>query len=192
MATNFAARRGKTGRLEGRREFFLAGTRFGPEASGDQMLVHTVLGVILNSPFNDYEESDLLKLRRPPNPVVMMAAESLVYKARPLNGIWATAPYLHNGSVPTLYDLLLPTAERPRQFTVGRREFDPQAVGFVTDPFPGGFVFRTVDEQGRAVPGNSNAGHEYGTGRLKSNGGDGLPLLTPEERWELVEYMKSL
>ncbi|MFY0540739.1 hypothetical protein [Nannocystis pusilla] len=36
------------------------------------------------------------------------------YKARPLNGIWASSPYLHNGSVPTLHDLLLPAAQRPR------------------------------------------------------------------------------
>ncbi|MEE4277884.1 MAG: di-heme-cytochrome C peroxidase [Halieaceae bacterium] len=55
------------------------------------------------------------------------------YKARPLNGIWATAPYLHNGSVPTLYDLLLPPDERPRQFRVGCREFDPTRVGFRQD-----------------------------------------------------------
>src|SRR5690625_3270750 len=62
----------------------------------------------------------------------------LSYKARPLNGIWATAPYLHNGSVPTLYDLLLPAKRpddpedgeyRPDEFMVGSREFDPIKVG---------------------------------------------------------------
>jgi len=41
------------------------------------------------------------------------------YKARPLNGIWATAPFLHNGSVPNLYSLLLPAAERPKKFCLG-------------------------------------------------------------------------
>ena len=64
------------------------------------------------------------------NPVASLSA----YKARPLNGIWATAPYLHNGSVPTLYDLLLPKKRpgdpedgeyRPDEFEVGSREFDP-------------------------------------------------------------------
>ena len=57
----------------------------------------------------------------------------LAYKGRPLTGIWATAPYLHNGSVPTLYDLLLPPDSRPRSFKLGTREFDPDKVGFVTD-----------------------------------------------------------
>ena len=41
------------------------------------------------------------------------------YRARPLNGVWATAPYLHNGSVPSLYWMLKPAAERPTQFCVG-------------------------------------------------------------------------
>jgi mono/diheme cytochrome c family protein len=44
------------------------------------------------------------------------------YKPRPLAGIWATAPFLHNGSVPTIYDLLSPVAERPKTFRVGSRE----------------------------------------------------------------------
>jgi len=55
------------------------------------------------------------------------------YKARPLNGIWATAPYLHNGSVPTLEDLLLPPEDRPKKFSVGCHGFDPDKVGFVKD-----------------------------------------------------------
>ena len=55
------------------------------------------------------------------------------YKPRPLEGVWATAPFLHNGSVPTLYQMLLPPAKRDTKFFVGRREFDPAHVGFVTD-----------------------------------------------------------
>jgi len=53
----------------------------------------------------------------------------LAYRARPLNGTWATAPYLHNGSVPNLYDLLLPAAQRRKIFFVGNWEFDPVHVG---------------------------------------------------------------
>jgi len=108
------------------------------------------------------------------------------YKGRPLNGIWATAPYLHNGSVPTLYDLLLPVSPtpndpkemiyRPKTFYVGSREFDPKKVGFRTEASGGsGFFFDTT------LPSNSNAGHEYDT-----------RTLTEEQRWELVEYLKSL
>ncbi len=126
--------------------------------------------------------------------------ELLAYKARPLNGIWATAPYLHNGSVPSLYDLLLPanvrnvsTAEimaeatgptRTETFSVGSREFDPVHVGFVKTIVPGdsNFVFRVRDEAtGEPIPGNYNSGHEYGTSSLSE-----------EQRLELVEYLKTL
>jgi hypothetical protein len=104
------------------------------------------------------------------------------YKARSLNGIWATAPYLHNGSVPTLYDLLLPKKGpkdpvngeyRPDRFQVGSREFDPQAVGLKSSGY-NGFTFDTSRR------GNSNAGHMYGTG------------LDKEQRLDLLEYLKSL
>jgi hypothetical protein len=56
------------------------------------------------------------------------------YRARPLNGVWATAPYLHNGSVPSLYWMLKPASERPKQFCMGTRDFDPQQVGFRVEP----------------------------------------------------------
>ena len=100
-------------------------------------------------------------------------ADLMAYKARPLNGVWASAPYLHNGSVPTLYDLLLPPAERPRQFAVGRWEYDPRKVGYVS----AGQVPFVVDT---SVVGNSNRGHEYGV------------KLADADRWALVEYMKTL
>jgi len=99
--------------------------------------------------------------------------ESLkVYKAGPLNGIWATAPYLHNGSVPNLYQLLLPAAQRSANFKVGGRKFDSVHVGFDTED--GSFPFDTT------LPGNSNGGHPYGT------------QLTDPERLQLVEYLKTL
>jgi mono/diheme cytochrome c family protein len=104
------------------------------------------------------------------------------YKARSLNGIWATAPYLHNGSVPTLYDLLLPKKRegdekggeyRPDQFQVGSREFDPEKVGLNSSGH-NGFTFDTRRR------GNSNAGHSYGTG------------LDKEQRLDLLEFLKTL
>ena len=122
-------------------------------------------------------------------------ASLVAYKARALNGIWATAPYLHNGSVPTLYDLLLPPnpedaknpsagvecrsvppgAEyRPCKFMVGSREFDPEKVGLKSSGYDG-FLFNTK------LPGNSNAGHEYGT-----------KVLNKEDRLNLIEYLKTL
>ena len=99
----------------------------------------------------------------------------MAYKGRPLDGIWATGPYLHNGSVANLYEVLLPAEERMKQFYVGSRNFDPKHVGFENKKGPDTFLFDT------SKPGNSNAGHIYGNSRF-----------TEEEREQLVEYMKSL
>jgi mono/diheme cytochrome c family protein len=100
----------------------------------------------------------------------------MVYKGRPLQGIWATAPYLHNGSVANLWEMLLPPASRSKTFYLGTREFDPKNVGYETvKSDDNSFLFDT------SLPGNFNAGHDYG------NAG-----LTDADRWALVEYMKTL
>lgn len=96
------------------------------------------------------------------------------YAARPLAGVWASAPYLHNGSVPSLYQLLLPPAERDKVFYTGNPEFDPVNVGYVSKEFRGGFKFDT------SITGNSNSGHQFGTS------------LKHEDRMDLIEYLKSL
>jgi hypothetical protein len=113
-------------------------------------------------------------------------ASLLAYKARSLNGIWATAPYLHNGSVPNLYELLLPArrstdvdggrCDRYRQpeFMVGSRELDPIKVGFKAEGYDG-FLFKTD------IRGNRNTGHEYGACKMSD-----------ADRWALLEYLKSL
>jgi mono/diheme cytochrome c family protein len=116
------------------------------------------------------------------------------YKARSLNGIWATAPYLHNGSVPTLYDLLLPKKQpgdpdngeyRPDKFQLGSREFDPKKVGFRSAGYEG----FTLDTSRK---GNSNAGHDYGTRNIVLPNGKTQEALTNEQRLDLLEYLKSL
>ena len=106
----------------------------------------------------------------------------LAYKARPLNGIWATPPYLHNGSVPNLYALLSPVSERPEKFYLGNREYDPVNVGYRHDRLEGGFELDT------GIRGNHNTGHEF------NNGKDGVigRLLTPQERKALVEFLKTM
>jgi len=108
----------------------------------------------------------------------------LAYKVRPLNGIWATPPYLHNGSVPTLYALLSPVEERPKNFYLGNREYDPVNVGYRIEELPGGFAFDTTKR------GNSNSGHEFND----TKGKEGVigRLLSPDERRALVEYLKTL
>jgi len=118
------------------------------------------------------------------------------YKGRSLNGIWATAPYLHNGSVPTLWDLLGPPDTRPKSFKVGGREFDPVNVGFKNE----GENFNTIQR------GNLNTGHDYfcvDKPRAAAVDTDNAApatapppapkdCMTEEQVWQLIEYLKSL
>ncbi len=108
------------------------------------------------------------------------------YANAPLDGIWLRAPYLHNGSVPTLRDLLEPADKRPKEFYRGYDVYDPKRVGFVSNvPEENGhkfFLYRTQSADGKPIPGNGNFGHdgpEYGT------------LLSPEEKDAIVEYLKK-
>ncbi|SDO40738.1 hypothetical protein SAMN04489798_2876 [Pseudomonas arsenicoxydans] len=110
--------------------------------------------------------------------------EMRAYKARPLAGIWATAPFLHNGSVPSLYQLLSPQDERATTFYKGTFEYDPKHLGYRTEAFSNGFVFDT------RITGNHNSGHEFRAGK-RGNGVIGR-LLQPQERWALLEYLKVL
>jgi mono/diheme cytochrome c family protein len=101
-------------------------------------------------------------------------AQITTYKARPLDGIAMTAPFLHNGSVPSMYELLLPPAERTKEFYVGSAEFDPVDLGYSMQRRPGAVLLDTTKT------GNGNGGHVYGT------------TLTDDERYALIEYMKTL
>ncbi|WP_223433093.1 di-heme-cytochrome C peroxidase [Pseudomonas sp. GL-B-26] len=110
--------------------------------------------------------------------------ELRAYKARPLAGVWATAPFLHNGSVPSIYQLLSPQDERTTTFYKGTFEYDPRHLGYRTEAFTNGFLFDT------RITGNHNSGHEFRAGK-RGNGVIGR-LLQPEERWALLEYLKVL
>ena len=110
--------------------------------------------------------------------------ELRAYKARPLAGVWATAPFLHNGSVPSLYQLLSPQDERATTFYKGTFEYDPRHLGYRTEAFTNGFLFDT------RITGNHNSGHEFRAGK-RGNGVIGR-WLQPAERWALLEYLKVL
>ncbi|NMZ38014.1 di-heme-cytochrome C peroxidase [Pseudomonas proteolytica] len=110
--------------------------------------------------------------------------ELRAYKARPLAGVWATPPFLHNGSVPTLYQLLSPQYERSRTFYKGTFDFNPRHLGYRTEAFKNAFLFDT------SITGNHNSGHEFRAGK-RGNGVIGRGL-EPEERWALLEYLKVL
>jgi hypothetical protein len=107
-----------------------------------------------------------------------MPGEPNAYESRVLHGIWATAPYLHNGSVPNLYELLLSPDKRSPSFMVGSRKYDPDKVGYVTTESP--YKDGTLVVGSGAQPGNSNAGHDYS--------GD----LNDDQRKALLEYLKQL
>jgi hypothetical protein len=99
------------------------------------------------------------------------------YQSPPLDGLWMRAPYLHNGSVPTLRDLMLPDAERPKAFYRGFDVYDPVKVGFVT---AGPLAERDGWREDTAVRGNGNQGHEYGID------------LSADDKAALLEYLKTL
>jgi hypothetical protein len=108
------------------------------------------------------------------------------YQAPPLDGIWATAPYLHNGSVPTLWHLLK-SAERPARFTRPRStsfdEYDRERVGW---------RFEDLDAPGACEPADRKRvvdTSRFGLGHQGHTFGD---VLDDEERWDLIEYLKTL
>jgi hypothetical protein len=100
------------------------------------------------------------------------------YIAAPISGLWLTAPYLHNGAVANLRELLMRPEERRVTFYRGCDLYDPANMGFVSDRIeatcPSNFLFDTK------LPGNGRLGHAYGTG------------LTPEQKNQLIEYLKTL
>jgi len=107
-----------------------------------------------------------------------LVEEDLIgYVAAFLDGIWLKAPYLHNGSVPTLRDLLEPAANRPKVFWRGYDVYDQSKVGFVSDSPEAKRVGTRLDT---ASKGGSNQGHEFGT------------RLSATEKDALVEYLKTL
>jgi hypothetical protein len=99
------------------------------------------------------------------------------YANQPLDGLWLRAPYLHNGSVPTLRDLLKPPSQRPKVFYRGDDLYDFTDVGFVSsgpEAERAGFRFDT------RLKGNGNGGHDYGTN------------LSPQQINDLLQYLKTL
>jgi len=138
-----------------------------PEATS-QALKENFVGVIKKS---------LAELYRDPDQKVPPA-----YEARVMEGIWAAAPYLHNGSVPTLADLLKKPADRPPSFKVGPA-YDIENVGLAKDQTRFDYTYTTTascDPKSRDASGNSRCGHDFGTS------------LPESDKKALLEYLKSL
>jgi cytochrome c5 len=191
MAKNIVERMSKTGILEGQpviplSKFIPDLDKLGVQALSVQVVRYGIVGILRDGldPVTlkeglpafreagmknslkdncDPKQKGLKECLRPPS-----------YKARPLNGIWASAPFLHNGSVPNLWEMLQKPDQRVTTFNVGSWEMDPVKVGFATVSEPATSEFNTM------LPGNSNKGHKYGS------------ELSDKEKWELIEYIKTL
>jgi len=99
---------------------------------------------------------------------------SYAFESRVLQGIWAAAPYLHNGSVPTLAELLKPAAQRVKSFQVGP-EYDLKNIGLARVQPGGKATIRQTSDYA-----NGNDGHEFGV------------LLPEKDKEALLEYLKTL
>lgn len=171
MTRNFATSMSKTGPLEGKKSIVVFGKPFTETTHTLDLVINAAVGAVFKEPINSLS-AFIAEKAEVGNAVPDMAKE--VYKARALNGVWATGPFLHNGSVPSLSALLQPVEDRPKEFYVKSREFDPVNVGFISTEHDGASFFDT------RLKGNSNEGHEYGT------------QLTVEDKQNLLEYLKSL
>jgi mono/diheme cytochrome c family protein len=108
------------------------------------------------------------------------------YMPPPLDGIWATAPFLHNGSVPTI-ELVLNSRARPKRwkrFDLDSTHFDEDAVGWPWEAVTGAVEALPPAEQklvyDTSAWSQSNAGHTFGD------------HLTTKERRAVLEYLKTL
>ena len=202
VADNAGNRTALTGRLAGAQLELISGRVLGAEEPASLVLKHVVAGSLAGtiSPISCGEELDttpltvLLSWRRVFHKAVsnlcnpaekdpdlsleqrLAAQKESVgkYKARPLNGVWASAPYLHNGSVKNLYELLLPASARSPKFRVGCTNLDTAKGGFDCEGDATSFEFDT------SIAGNSNQGHEFAAS------------LSEVDRQALLTYLKSL
>ncbi len=162
-----------------------------PVDTAFNVLAISVAGSILESPFKIAADA-----ARPVRPTMALTprtqelagafqippttagAPSYPYESRVLAGIWAVAPYLHNGSVPTLAELLKPDAQRVASFQVGPA-YDIVNVGLAAQQTRFNATMQTTGCEARNS-GNSRCGHNFGTG------------LSPTEKQALIEYLKTL
>ncbi len=126
-------------------------------------------------------------------------SDSREFIARPHVAVWATAPYLHNGSVPNLYELLSPADKRHDCFSLSpSMEFDPEKVGFKFGECGGNGSSRDAADRfqfNTHMPGNGNRGHEFkNTPKCataeKEDGVLGCEI-PHEQRLEIIEYLKT-
>ena len=175
VAKNWRDRMAKVGPLAGRNETIPLRGRFPNQPDSKvfarDILSHMVFNAISRSFVPWREELNIDDTAAARTFSEQIEISLMRYKSRSLNGVWSTSPYLHNGSVLDMVQLLTKPEERLSRFQVGTSEFDPKTLGFVNQ---GPFTFDT------SLPGNSNAGHRYGTD------------LSDADKLALIEFLKTL
>lgn len=190
----------KTGVMNGAKVPFADAIK--PEDTAFNVLAASVIGSIIQHGLGNLSQEDMALMSKSNSPdlpsqfddlkgafrqpllqtlkTTEKSAESsgCAYESRVMQGIWAAAPYLHNGSVPTLADLLKPASERPVSFKLGPN-YDIQNVGMAAEQTKFDYTLTTTDCSDIAS-GNSRCGHEYGT------------TLSDSEKKALLEYLKVL
>lgn len=190
----------KTGVMNGAKVPFADAIK--PEDTAFNVLAASVIGSIIQHGLGNLSQEDMALMSKSNSPdlpsqfddlkgafrqpllqtlkTTEKSAESsgCAYESRVMQGIWAAAPYLHNGSVPTLADLLKPASERPASFKLGPN-YDIQNVGMAAEQSKFDYTLTTTDCSDIAS-GNSRCGHEYGT------------TLSDSEKKALLEYLKVL
>ncbi|WP_442509253.1 di-heme-cytochrome C peroxidase [Novipirellula sp. SH528] len=176
-AKNWNDRTAEVGLLAGRNQTLPFQGRF-PRSDtarvpAREVLTHLVFKSIARSfvPWRDELTIDDARQRSIMFEVAATQETLMRYKSRPLNGVWSTAPYLHNGSVPDMVELLKEPTQRKSKFRVGTTTYDPSTLGYKDE---GPFEFDA------SLPGNSNTGHAYGT------------TLSEQDKTALIEFIKSL
>jgi len=155
----------------------------------------TAVGATVNQGLNDEHFTNAEKIalngfrEYPPHspknntdkPVSWSSPTVTALKSGPLYGVWATGPFLHNGSVPNLEELLSPPEKRSKVFWVGSHEFDPGKLGYRSAEHELTAVERAKFFRfDTALPGNGNGGHTYPT----------MPY-EDLERAAVLEYLKA-
>jgi len=175
---DFLLRSYVTDSYEGRLTQGILGDPIGPTAEVTEIASNAFVGMLIDR----FEAGEVLEpfIFENFNPFLFGPKAQLPgYKGRPLNGIWSTPPFLHNGSVPNLYELLLPADERSTEFWVGSKRFDPVNVGFSTEINDDDIIQPYLYDT--SIRGNYNTGHEFGVYEMSD-----------EQRWDLIEYIKTL
>jgi hypothetical protein len=180
LAANALARKAKTG--------VLAPLFGGAEEVGAVTLLKTMEEYLIDLQYQrlGYSAEDIAQAEDHRDDVPPLLSRLTGYKSKQLTGIAFSPPYLHNGSISSVAELLKPSNQRETEFWVGRRQYDPTKLGYISTPPTSDeererlFLFDTT------LPGNSNQGHDFGPAAADYVGD------READAEAIIEYLKTL